>query len=247
MANIVHFNVGGMQYNVPRSLLEMHPNTMLARSASEQWLPNPDAEVFVERDGIRFALVLDYLRDDGHVILPMTIPKPSFVADLVYYGVENIDESKIIYKYCADTEYLAHAVYEIHTEIHPHFSADISVDITAEVKAEIKAEIKVLESRCGIFTLAEECANSFLSSGGKLKINIHGPNTNLSKPQNTLLCSYETWMDLLLLFCNDERRILPEAQLECNTLLARVGLEIVSVVELSDKCIIQVVLKLTDI
>ena len=247
MTNIVLFNVGGKQYKVSRSLLEMHPNTMLTRSASEHWLHNPDAEVFIERDGIRFEFVLDYLRDDGHVILPITVPKPSFMADLVYYGVENIDANRIIYKYCADTEYLAHAVYEIHTEIHPHISADISVDITAEVKTEIKAEIRVLDSRCGIFTLAEECANRFLSSEGKLKINIHGPNTNLPKPQNTLLCSYETWMDLLLLFCNDERRILPQAKLECNTLLARVGLEIVSVVELTDRCIIQVVLKLTDI
>ena len=50
MTNMVHFNVGGKQYEVSCSLLEMYPNTMLARSASEQWLPNPDAEVFVERD-----------------------------------------------------------------------------------------------------------------------------------------------------------------------------------------------------
>ena len=80
-----------------------------------------------------------------------------------------------------------------------------------------------------------------------LILSLPSDDKNLPKPQNTLLCSYETWMDLLLLFCNDERRILPQAQLECNTLLARVGLEIVSVVELSDECIIQVVLKLTDI
>ena len=243
MTNTVLFIVGGIQYKVSRSLLEMHPNTMLARSASEQCLHSHDPAVSIARDGICFGLVLDYLRNNGHVNLPITVPKPSFVADLVYYGVENIDESKIIYKYCADTKYLAHAVYEIHTEIHPHFSADIRADITAEVKAEIKA----LDSCCGIYTLAEECANRFLSSGGKLKINIHGPNTNVPKPQNTLLCSYETWMELLLLFSNDERRILPQAQLECNTLLATVGLEIVSVVELSDKYIIQVILKLTDI
>ena len=247
MTNKVQFNVGGIQYKVPHILLEMYPNTMLAQSASEQCLHSHDPVVSIEGDGIRFGLVLDYLRDRRHVLLPNFVPKPSFVADLVYYGVRNIDESRIIYKYCADTEYLAHAVYEIHTEIHPHISADISVDITAEVKTEIKAEIRVLDSCCGIFTLAEECANRFLSSEGKLKINIHGPNTNLPKPQNTLLCSYETWMDLLLLFCNDERRILPQAKLECNTLLARVGLEIVSVVELTDRCIIQVVLKLTDI
>ena len=243
MTSKVQFNVGGIQYKVPRILLEMYLNTMLAQSASEQCLHNPDPVVSIEGDGIRFGLVLDYLRDRRHVLLPNFVPKPSFVADLVYYGVRNIDANRIIYQYCADTRYREHSLHGLH----PRFSYDISVDITAEVKAEIKAEIKVLESRCGIFTLAEECASRFLSSEGKLKINIHGPNTNLPKPQNTLLCSYETWMDLLLLFCNDERRILPQAQLECNTLLARVGLEIVSVAELSDKCIIQVVLKLTDI
>ena len=69
---------------------------MLARSASEQWLPDQDKEIFLERDGNRFGLVLDYLHDDGHVILPLTVSKPSFMADLVYYGVENVDEKKIV-------------------------------------------------------------------------------------------------------------------------------------------------------
>ena len=84
-----------------RSLLDKYPNTMLARSASEQWLPDQDKEIFLERDGTRFGLVLDYLHDDGHVILPLTVSKPSFMADLVYYGVENVDEKKITYKYSA--------------------------------------------------------------------------------------------------------------------------------------------------
>ena len=185
MTNKVQFNVGGIQYKVTRIFLEMNPNTMLARSASEQCLHNPDPVVSIEGDGIRFGLVLDYLRDHGHVLLPISVPKPSFVADLVYYGVRNIDESRIIYQYRADTEYLARSL----CGLHPCYSVDISVDITAEVKTEIKAEIKVLESCCGMFTLAEECASRFLSSEGKLKINIHGPNTNLPEPQNTLLCS----------------------------------------------------------
>jgi hypothetical protein len=33
---IVTFNVGGTRYEVSRSLLDLHPNTMLAKSASEQ-------------------------------------------------------------------------------------------------------------------------------------------------------------------------------------------------------------------
>ena len=218
-----------------RSLLDMHPNTMLARSASEQWLQNPDAEVFVERDGIRFGYVLDYLRDDGSVILPMTVPKPSFLADLVYYGVENVDESKIDYRYNADTRFLAHAVYELHTENHAH------------VSAAIRAEIKAFDFIFKTGTFAEECANTYSKCGGKLKINIHGPNTTLLKSKEITLCPHEMWMDLLSLLCDEGTGMLPLAQVECNKLLSRVGLEIVSAVELPDKCIIQVVMKLTSI
>ena len=35
-SSTVQFNVGGKIYEVSRSLLEHHPNTMLARMASEQ-------------------------------------------------------------------------------------------------------------------------------------------------------------------------------------------------------------------
>jgi len=35
----VHFNVGGNIYKVSRSLLEQHPDTMLARLASDTWRP----------------------------------------------------------------------------------------------------------------------------------------------------------------------------------------------------------------
>ena len=45
---------------------------------------------------------------------------------------------------------------------------------------------------------------------------------------------------------NEGTRMLPLAQVECNKLLSKVGLQIVSVVELPDKCIIQVVMKLTN-
>ena len=37
-----------------RSLLDMHPNTMLAKRASAQWMPDQDKEVFLEHDGDPF-------------------------------------------------------------------------------------------------------------------------------------------------------------------------------------------------
>ena len=71
---IVNFNVGGTRYEVARSLIEMHPDTMLARMVSEQWQADPSKEVFIERNGSRFEYVLDYLRD-GKVSLPFSVCK----------------------------------------------------------------------------------------------------------------------------------------------------------------------------
>ena len=83
---IVRFNVGGIRYEVARSLLELHPDTMLARMVSEQWQENPDAEIFIERDGCRFKYVLDYLRD-GKVHIPIILPKTSVADDMKYFAI----------------------------------------------------------------------------------------------------------------------------------------------------------------
>lgn len=90
----VKFNVGGQHYEVSRSFLSLHPNTMLAKSASEQWQRDPNKEIFIDRNGIIFSFVLDYLRD-GKVDLPCTVRKEAVMRELVYYGVENIDNDAI--------------------------------------------------------------------------------------------------------------------------------------------------------
>ena len=90
----VILNVGGTKYEVSRSLLSNHPNTMLARSISEEWQHDPDAEIFIELDGERFKYCLDYLRH-GRVILPTTVPKAAVMMDLEYIGVENVENSVI--------------------------------------------------------------------------------------------------------------------------------------------------------
>eukprot|EP00957_Ditylum_brightwellii_P117405 8954625-Ditylum_brightwellii.AAC.1 len=92
--NICRFNIGGHKYDVSKSLLEQHPNTMLARISSEQWQKDPEAEIFIDRDGDRFRYCLDYLRD-GSVVLPATVSKKALLQDLVYYGVEDVDEGNI--------------------------------------------------------------------------------------------------------------------------------------------------------
>ena len=90
----VKFNFGGHKYEVARSLLSNHPNTMLSRSASDQWQEDPEAEIFIERDGERFKYCLDYLRD-GCAMLPFIMPKEAVMNDLKYYGVENVNTDAI--------------------------------------------------------------------------------------------------------------------------------------------------------
>jgi BTB/POZ domain len=89
-SEIVRLNVGGTRYEVSRSLIAMYPDTMLARLISEKWEGKDSTkEIFIERDGLRFRCVLDYMRDKiAH--LPMTVSKPSVVQDLAFYGFENI-------------------------------------------------------------------------------------------------------------------------------------------------------------
>jgi hypothetical protein len=93
MAGTVKFNIGGQVYDVSRSMLDQHPDTMLSKSASKLWQSNPESEIFIERNGFRFQYVLDFLRD-GSVRLPITECKDAFIKELEYYGVA-FDKAKI--------------------------------------------------------------------------------------------------------------------------------------------------------
>ena len=86
MTEVIKFNIGGQRYEVSRSLLDKHPESMLARSASEQWQEDPEAEIFIERDGLRFRYILDYMRDDK-LTLPLTESREMIIAELEYYGI----------------------------------------------------------------------------------------------------------------------------------------------------------------
>lgn len=98
----VYFNVGGKLYEVSRSLLEEHPDTMLARFASDTWCGTDgdkgrtkDRALFIERSGDRFEYCLDYMRNAGKVALPPFVSKEALVEDLSYYGFEGVDPSTI--------------------------------------------------------------------------------------------------------------------------------------------------------
>ena len=96
ISEVIKFNIGGQRYEVSRSLFDKHPDSMLARSESEQWQEDPEAEIFIERDGLRFRYILDYMRDDKLDLLP-TESKKTIVTELEYYGIvvneENIDDA----------------------------------------------------------------------------------------------------------------------------------------------------------
>eukprot|EP00979_Chaetoceros_neogracilis_P003851 scaffold667_cov304-Chaetoceros_neogracile.AAC.11 len=90
---IVKFNIGGLRYEVSRSLLEMYSESMLTKIATDQWQEDPESEIFIERDGSTFRYVLNYLRD-GKVKLPITETKSNVIEELVYYNIDH-DANKI--------------------------------------------------------------------------------------------------------------------------------------------------------
>jgi hypothetical protein len=89
----VKFNIGGLRYEVSRSLLERHSESMLTKIASDQWQEDPELEIFIERDGSTFRHVLKYLRD-GKVKLPITETKSDLIEELAYYNIDH-DTDKI--------------------------------------------------------------------------------------------------------------------------------------------------------
>jgi hypothetical protein len=93
----VRFDVGGLFYKVSRSLIELYPDTMLARMVDTKWKQDDDdgeQAMFIDRNGDRFQYVLDYMRD-RQVSLPMTVSVSGFRQDLEYYGFDNVKESCI--------------------------------------------------------------------------------------------------------------------------------------------------------
>ena len=110
----VSFNVGGTVYEVSKSLLKQHPNTLMSRMASDEWQQEqsggPSAKkqktsqkdeclpkaMFIDRDGTQFKYVLQYMRDHK-VTIPYSseISKTAVLDDLFYYGVTGIDETLV--------------------------------------------------------------------------------------------------------------------------------------------------------
>ena len=92
----IRLNVGGKHYEVPLSLFEIYPETMLARLVDMTWQnkTKKNEVLFIDRNGDRFQYVLDYMRD-RRVHLPMTVSSSAFQSDLEYYGFDNVKQASI--------------------------------------------------------------------------------------------------------------------------------------------------------
>ena len=132
---IVHFNVGGVKYDVARALIEAYPGTMLARLVSDTWQQDLGSEIFIDRNGQRFQYVLDYMRDQ-EVNLPLNAAKGSVMKELEYFGFEH-GASEAIKVSCTYIE---------------------AVEQVSMYQKDHQAELKELEDTKNYSILAFECA-----------------------------------------------------------------------------------------
>ena len=97
----VKLNVGGKKYETSWAVISSVEK--LSTLAYERWVEDPEDEIFVDRDGIRFRYCLDYFRD-GKVVIPRSETKESILNDLEYYGVASPDTGAIQYAEDFDSE-----------------------------------------------------------------------------------------------------------------------------------------------
>ena len=99
----VRLNVGGTKYEISTSLIDMYPDTMLARMISDRWQQHDDDDndgttteegVFIDRNGVRFQYVLDYMRDQK-VHSAIGASCASIRKELEYFGFDNVPADAI--------------------------------------------------------------------------------------------------------------------------------------------------------
>ena len=82
----VIFDVGGKMYNVSRSLIEEHSDTMLARIVSKTWQEDPNSVVFIDRDGDTFRFVLgEHISRDVSRTTLCQLTNDSYLSLLSFY------------------------------------------------------------------------------------------------------------------------------------------------------------------
>ena len=147
----VTFDVGGKPFKVSRSLLDMYPDSMLARSASKRWHTNEEEDIYIDRDYTLFRYVLNYLRD-MKVSLPLTVTKEELLMELEYYGIDaNIDAiDDSLTQGIQSTQSLNHGYGRL-------ADASKTLDILIEEK----------EKECNSLKVAKQCIEKYVLQKGK--------------------------------------------------------------------------------
>jgi hypothetical protein len=174
LVEVVKLDVGGTKFKVSRSLIEQYPNTMLARlvSSDSTWHqppkhqkqqqhhhdhrstdPHQQSEIFIDRDGETFRLVLTYMRDHK-VYVPMKLAKKTILTELEYFGFDDVDED-VIHSGC--TRIQAATSLALYNKIH--------LDRVEELKYTQHYEI-----------LAYECFKTYYTTGSLEDIRIDKTN-----------------------------------------------------------------------
>jgi hypothetical protein len=165
MDYLVLLDVSGTVYKVPKTLLEAHRNTMLARLVSERWRKdnenNEEEAIFINRNGDRFQYILDYMRDE-EVHLPINVSKDAIVKDLDYFGFEDVNMNKI-----HGGRTIAEAAARI---------AECKKCYEEEIK-EFDNAVKLLEKKKLYSMIAYECFEKYANHGSlsDIRVNCNAP------------------------------------------------------------------------
>jgi len=147
----VTFDVGGKAFKVSRSLLELYPDSMLTKSASETWHTEQDEEIYIDRDYTLFRHVLSYLRD-MRVSLPLTVTKDELLIELDYYNIDAnadvIDDS--LTRGIQSTQSLNHGYGRL-----------------AHVSKSLDGLIEEKEKECNSLKVAKQCIEKYVLQKGK--------------------------------------------------------------------------------
>ena len=161
-ATTVRLNVGGVHFEVSRSLIAKHDSSMLARLVSDTWQADPEAIIFIDRDGETFRHCLDFLRY-GRVTLPLTVARDAFLRDMDYYGMAVVDASLV-----GVGGFVAQAATCI-----------------AEWRKQSLVEVKGSKLKIACIELTEECLSSY-SLDGSLTFQFHEDKTNPNSKKQKL-------------------------------------------------------------
>ena len=205
------------QYELSPALLAMHPDSHLSKVASKQLHSNPEGIVILDGNSILFKLVLDYLKGEGHVILPAAVARSAFLAKLAFYGIKDVDELKIVYDLTSASQSQAQfRMYMIDT-------------------------INSWDDSLATITLAMKCAFFHIRSAGELEETIqHDPLRN-----KTFTCSVKKWKALYSILHVGEKEIVDSALEKCNTHLCCIGLNVISVTTFPELCTMTVTMEYT--